>query len=120
MDGIITIVVIAIAIIFKVIDKRLKKAAGEEPFPTITIEPGMMKEDPAEFEQEPVMVHQLFEEAQKALPSEPVETVAPVAPVEQQETQKSAEVAAPVRKKGKIDLKKMIVYSEIMKPKYLE
>ena len=106
MDGIITIVVIAIAIIFKVIDKRLKKAAADEVFPSITTDPDLMKiEQIVDEDEEPAVIYQVFEEAQKALPSEP---------------QESAKVADPVRKKEKIDLKKMIVYSEIMKPKYLE
>ena len=107
MDGIITIVIIAFAVIFKLVDKKLKGVSGDEVFPTITVDPDLMKEPEEKPLEEP-----LFEEAPrvfvKQTPDKPVEKQAeePILVEEEKKT------------KEKIDPKKMVVYSEIMKPKF--
>lgn len=126
MDTIITIVVIAAAIIFKVVGKKLSTAAGDEVFPTIPMEPDMMNDlEPLEenyhaeepvHKPEPVVVTPVFEEAQSVLPLKN----------EVKKTSSKKKCSASIlnedapKKKEKIDPKKLIVYSEIMKPKYLE
>ena len=79
MDGIITIVVIAAAVIFKLISRNLSSAAGDEVFPTITVDPDLMEEqdyvgEPAESvynQPEPVVVEdEVCEEAPRVLPDE--------------------------------------------------
>ena len=123
MDGIITIVVIAAAIIFKVVEKRLKGTAGDEVFPTISVDPDLMTEQdhdvkPAERHypyQESVVDEMVVEEAPRVLPSEPVKAEPPV-----KKDPTPILVEEEPKKREKIDPKKLIVYSEIMKPKYME
>ena len=124
MDGIITIVIIVAAVIFKLVGKKLGSAAGDEVFPTISVDPDPMTdceivEEPAErpySQPEPVVADELVvEEASRVLPTEPVKADPCVkkdaAPVLVEEAS---------QQKEKIDPKKLIVYSEIMKPKYME
>ena len=140
-DIIITVLALALGLGFKVIEKKLKSAGkpakagrfkeladlfgeeGAEVFP-----PVVPSEDPEEFPMEPVAPG--AEQSRQVSVPKPVviEPVAPapvVAPVE--EAPRSVKpVNAPIlqeeepEQKERIDPKKLIVYSEIMKPKYLE
>ena len=125
MDGLITVLIIAAAIIFKVVGKNLKSAAGDEVFPHVPFEP---EDLPSVEEEEPVEEHKplavkrravaekpLFEEAQRALPAKPVQTKPSV-----RKPEVPILVEEESQEKEKIDPKKLVVYSEIMKPKYLE
>ena len=128
MDGIITILIIAAAIIFKVVGKKMDSAPGEEVFPQFPFNPEPAVETSSEdeeaedtaaeegeeeephFKPETVTDELVIEEAKAALPVQP-SVQKPVAPILVEEE------PAP---KEKIDPKKLIVYSEIMKPKYME
>ena len=126
MDELITIVIIAAAVIFKVVGKKIGSAGGDEVFPTIPVDPDMMKEsDPMEeigeekdlfYRSRPVVDEMVIEEAERAVPVKP-ET--PVKPVEVKVQTPILEEEQP-KQKEKIDKKKLIIYSEIMKPKYNE
>ena len=125
MDELITIVIIAAAIIFKVVGKKIGSAGGDEVFPTIPVDPDMMKEPEFEedvdvfqdpfFKPKPVVDEMVVEEAEPALPK----PKAPVKPVAVKAETPILEEEQP-KHKEKIDKKKLIVYSEIMKPKYME
>ena len=130
MDGIITILIIAAAIIFKVVGKKMDSAPGEEVFPQFPFNPepavetssedeeaedtaaeeGEEEEEEPHFKPETVTDELVIEEAKAALPVQP-SVQKPVAPILVEEE------PAP---KEKIDPKKLIIYSEIMKPKYNE
>lgn len=140
-DIIITVLALALGLGFKVIEKKLKSAGkpakagrfkeladlfgeeGAEVFPPVA-----PSEDPEEFTMGPVAPD--AEQSRHVSVPKPVviEPVAPapvVAPVE--EAPRSVKpVNAPIlqeeepEQKERIDPKKLIVYSEIMKPKYLE
>ena len=114
MDGLITIAVIAVAIIFKVVEKRLKGAAGDEVFPTIPVEPDMMNVPEQEELEE-----QMFEEAPRVLVREPEPKVrrAPAKPAPKK-MEEPILVEDKPETKEKIDPRKLVLYSEIMKPKY--
>ena len=135
-DIIITVLALALGLGFKFIEKKLKSAgkdtkagrfkefaeifgAGEsEVFPTVTSqkepEPDFQETD-EEVREMPVMV-------------EPVMAPKPVlSPAPKKETPKTLPSSDMVKlqedkdkPKEKIDPKKLVVYSEIMKPKYLE
>ena len=122
MDTIITIVIIAAAIAFKVIGRKLSSAAGDEVFPTITADPDML--DGPELQEYLEPVEELVRRPEPMVVNEPVfEEVAKPAPAVRHSVRKPSpkilKEEAPL-KKEKIDPKKLIVYSEIMKPKYLE
>lgn len=125
MDGIITIVVIAAAVIFKLVGKKLSSAAGDEVFPTILPEQEhahfpLEEEKPKEMPRPVVVAEKVFEEAPRALPPKPaMKKPAPVVIPEKKVTAPILEEEQP-EEKEKIDPKKLVVYSEIMKPKYLE
>ena len=140
-DIIITVLALALGLGFKVIEKKLKSAGkpakagrfkeladlfgedGSEVFP-----PVIPSEDTKEFPMAPVAPDD-EQSGQVIVPRpvvvEPVAPVPVVAPVE--EAPRSVEpVNTPIlqeeepEQKERIDPKKLIVYSEIMKPKYLE
>ena len=123
MDGIISILIIAAVIIFKLVGKNISSGSGDEVFPTIPVEPGkepifieqdeptpVMEERPAPVRKEEPLVcpEPVFEEGAKA--------VQPVAP----KVDEPILVEEEPKLKEKIDPKKLVVYSEIMKPKYFE
>ena len=140
-DIIITVLALALGLGFKVIEKKLKSAGkpakagrfkefadlfgeeGAEVFPPVA-----PSEDPEEVPMEAVAPD--AEQSRQVSVPKPVviEPVAPapvIAPVE--EAPRSVKpVNAPIlqeeepEQKERIDPKKLIVYSEIMKPKYLE
>lgn len=140
-DIIITVLALALGLGFKVIEKKLKSAGkpakagrfkeladlfgeeGAEVFPPVA-----PSEDPEEFSMGPV-APDAERSRQVSVPKpvviEPVTPAPVVAPVE--EAPRSVKpVNAPIlqeeepEQKERIDPKKLIVYSEIMKPKYLE
>ena len=135
MDEIITIVIVAAAIIFKVVSKKLGSAgSGDEVFPTIPVDPDMRNYPETEtdmataeeefkdpfFRTKPVVDEVVIEEAERALPVQPVhKPMAPAKPVEVKAQTPILEEEQP-KQKERIDPKKLIVYSEIMKPKYME
>ena len=134
MDELITLVIIAAAIIFKVVGKKLGSSGGDEVFPTIPVDPDMKKylddeddmvDDETEFHDpffrsKPVVDEVVIEEAERALPVQPVrKPMAPAKPVEVKVQTPILEEEQP-KQKEKIDKKKLIIYSEIMKPKYME
>ena len=134
MDELITLVIIAAAIIFKVVGKKLGSSGGDEVFPTIPVDPDMKKyldddddmvDDETEFHDpffrsKPVVDEVVIEEAERALPVQPVhKPMAPAKPVEVKAQTPILEEEQP-KQKERIDPKKLIVYSEIMKPKYIE
>ena len=115
MDEIITIVIVAAAIIFKVVSKKIGSAGGDEVFPTIPVEPEQMShhDDSDDIEE----VQEPFFNARPVVDEMVVEEAEPVLPVKQDSP---ILIEEQPNEKEKIDLKKLIVYSEIMKPKYEE
>ena len=119
MDELITIVIIAAAIIFKVVGRKLGSSGGDEVFPNIPVDSDMKKY----LDEEDDVVD---DETERSLPVQPVHK--PVAPLSSVAPAKQVEVKAqtPIleeeqtMQREKIDPKKLIVYSEIMKPKYNE
>ena len=111
--------IIAAAIAFKVVGKKLTSAAGDEVFPPIPFEPENEDAVSAEPETPAAPSKSIFEEAPRSLPDKKAEpnnpssacAKKPDAPILVEEETKRSE---------KIDPKKLVVYSEIMKPKYLE
>lgn len=124
MDGIITIVVIAIAIIFKVVEKKLKNSGGDEVLPTIPVPDGMDN-----MEQKPMTYDRTFFERIVVEEGLAEETSAEDTVVDEMVIEEAPSVSTPsspilieeeAKQKEKIDTKKLIIYSEIMKPKYME
>lgn len=127
MDGIITIVIVAAAIIFKVVGKKLGSAGSDEVFPTLPVDPDMRNfpdhrgglQDAEDLVDEELVDEVVIEEVERALPVKPAKPVTPVKTVEVKDQTPILEEEQP-KQKEKIDKKKLIVYSEIMKPKYME
>ena len=130
METIFTLLLILLPLAFKLIGKKLEKA-GQQPGQSEPVE------DWAEVLRRHLEIHQQAlsqenqtEEGQNAVPEKKVQqkktsgkknsahVKKPVAPV--------AKASMPIlnepkeRKKEKIDVKNLIIYSEIMKPKYNE
>ena len=117
MEEILGLLIIIAVSIFKAVNKKLEKSGT----PTSPAAPAPEQENPFDFKRwieeamqeaevvqpEPVKV---FEEAPKAV--EPVKPIPAPKPV--------MEVAEEKPEKEKIDPKKLIIYSEIMTPKYME
>ena len=114
---------VLLPVIFKLIGKRLEQAGEQQTvltdiFPEIEQEEKEEKVLPAMPE---VMSYDSVENPapvvrQKEPKVQPTRTARPVKPVKP-----AIMTEAPVEKeKEKIDVKKLIVYSEIMKPKYME
>ena len=111
--------IIAAAIAFKVVGKKLTSAAGDEVFPPIPFEPENEDAVSAEPETPAAPSKSIFEEAPRSLPEKKAESKNPSqASVKNQDTPILVEEEA--KQREKIDPKKLVVYSEIMKPKYLE
>ena len=113
MEEIIGLLIIVATFIFKVVGKKLENA-------------GQAAETVLEAEQEPSPSVPEYTEnvtrqvapAKPAAPKKPVATHEPAAP---KSVARKPILNEPIRtKKEKIDLKKMIIYSEIMSPKYNE
>lgn len=118
MQTIIGLLIIILPFIFKLIGRRLERAGQEAPSePHAASEPiedwaevlrrhieaQQPVKQPVELTQKPV--------EHKEKPKQAHAPQKPVVPILQEE---------PKKKRKKIDVKKMIVYSEIMKPKYTE
>ena len=114
--------IIAAAVIFKLVGRKLNSATQDEVFPTILMDKEdvhipLEEEDSKVLPKAVVVDEPIFEEAQRSMPvkqeaKEPVVTPKKEnAPILQEEQP---------QKKEKIDPKKLVVYSEIMKPKYFE
>lgn len=96
METIVTLLVIVTLAIFKLIGKKFEQAADVVP--------------PSPVEDAPLKPASFRQDRKSVVPSADV-------PVEE----KCAEVHEEEKAPGeKIDVKKMIIYSEIMKPKYLD
>ena len=128
METIFTLIIVLLPVIFKLIGKKLEKSAAQ---PQETDEQQAPIEDWAEVLRRHIEAQQQQQEVAR-----------PAAPVQQQPVQQSvAEEGVPQtrrpdrtaprrvkpilqeeeqRPKEKIDKKKLIMYSEIMKPKYTE
>jgi hypothetical protein len=127
MDGIITIVIVAAAIIFKVVGKKLGSAGSDEVFPPLPVDPDMRNfpdhvgglQDAEDLVDEELVDEVVIEEVERALPVKPAKPVTPAKTVEVKDQTPILEEEQP-KQKEKIDKKKLIVYSEIMKPKYME
>ena len=121
METIIGLLVVLLPVIFKLIGKRLEQAGEQQTvltdiFPEIQQEEKEEKVLPAMPE---VMSYDSVENpapvVRKKTPKvQPTKVAKPVKPV----TKVMMEEATAEKEKEKIDVKKMIVYSEIMKPKY--
>ncbi len=103
MEEIIGLLIIVATFIFKVVGKKLENA-------------GQTAETVLEVEQEPLPSPSVPEYTENV-----TRQVAPAKPAAPKSVARKPILNEPVRtKKEKIDLKKMIIYSEIMSPKYNE
>ena len=120
METIIGLLIVIVPIVFKLIGRKLEHASqGTSP-----------KAEPIEDWAETLRRHLEAQQSQgQKVGALPEETSAPVPvkkTVDQKKAPKKAQKPSPIlqeepkKKREKIDLKKMIVYSEIMKPKYEE
>jgi hypothetical protein len=127
MDGIITILIIAAAIIFKVVGKKMDSAPVGEVFPPFPVEPEPKPEPDMEMDKETfpeeveddVVVEDPFYNPEPVADELVIEEVEKVLPVTFKQDAPIL-VEEEIVPKEKIDPKKLIIYSEIMKPKYNE
>lgn len=141
METIFTLIVVLLPVIFKLIGKRLEKSAAQ---PQETEGQQAPIEDWAEVLRRHIEAQQPQEEAKPAAPvqqpvqQQPVQQQRPQpqpaqqrpghegVPQTRQQVRKAPKKVKPVlqeeapRTQEKIDKKKLILYSEIMKPKYTE
>ena len=118
MDSIIELLLglafVAVPVIFKWIGKSFEKAGGQ-PMPQDTVQDEFEQDFRAWLEEQP----ELTRPVEKVVEIKPKpKTITPVVKQEVEPTVKPA--VKPAAKKEKIDPKKLVVYSEIMKPKYTE
>ena len=121
MDEIITIVIVVAAIAFKLVSKKLGSAGGDEVFPTIPV---------ASDEQEHLDVADeiVIDEAEPALPVSPFVQKSIIRKTDDSVKPAKVKVETPIleeeqleeKEREKVDPKKLVIYSEIMKPKYME
>ena len=109
METIIGLLMILLPVAFKLIGKRLEQAEKQQPQVTVS-------------EETPAVVETAVPEP---MSMDSVEVKAPARtrkPKQQKKVVKKAPILLEEEKKPKekIDVKKLIVYSEIMKPKYTE
>ena len=140
METIIGLLMILLPVVLKLIGKRLEQAGKtQQPMTPQEQEPiEDWEETIKRYLEQQTVVEPVAPEALKPEPSAP-ETLVPepmvkdsvearvvARPKTQKQHQKKTNKRAPIlleeekKQKEKIDLKKMIVYSEIMKPKYTE
>lgn len=122
-DIIITALALAAGLIFKVIEKKLKTAGNSKPKSDPDWEEQLSEMFRAE---EPEVVTSAVPAEVVSLPDEtaddeasPVQAVSEKAP-RTALPKKPVLMEEPKKAKEKIDPKKLVIYSEIMKPKYLE
>lgn len=122
METIFTILVIILPIVFKLIGKKLEQA-GKQKAPQSTDNPEQI-EDWAEVLRRHIEAQQMPQEPELPVQEERIiPDVRPVAPKDKPSVvqPKPVILAEPEEEeKEKIDKKKLILYSEIMKPKYKE
>ena len=126
METIISLLIILVPVIFKVIGTRLEKAAAEQKYRRTK----PVAEAPVERWEDVVMRHleqQLSQEEVLAEPEEeavpePVVTENPRPVVSERKPLRSAPILLEEEdvKRERIDPKKLVIYSEIMAPKYDE
>jgi hypothetical protein len=119
METIIGLLIVLLPLVFKLIGKRLEQAGQVQP----QVEDEVLEEDWAETVRR--YVEQQQAQAEVFVPSqaevEPQEKTVVEAPrVVPKKKSKPILIEEEKKEKEKIDVKKMIVYSEIMKPKYTE
>jgi hypothetical protein len=131
METIIGLLMILLPVVFKLIGKRLEQAAKNQP--PVTSEEETPVEDWAqtlkEYLEQQTVVNQAPSVVEDVVPEpmakDSVEAHEPVQPKKQKQQRKPLKkspilVEEEKKPKEKIDVKKLIVYSEIMKPKYTE
>ena len=120
METIIGLLIVLVPVIFKFIGKKLEQAAQSTSSQAEPIE------DWAETLRRHLEAQQSQGQKVGALPEETSAPVPVKKTVDLKKAPKKAQKPSPIlqeepkKKREKIDLKKMIVYSEIMKPKYEE
>ena len=115
METIIGLLMILLPVILKLIGRRLEQAGKNQPSVTV------MEDTPIE-DWEQTLKEYMGQQAVVSEEPSVVETVVPKPISKQKKTVKKASILMEEEKKQKekIDVKKLIVYSEIMKPKYTE
>ena len=116
METIIGLLVVLLPLVFKLIGKRLEQAGQVQP----PVEEETLDENWVETLRQYIEQEQAYEHFQSE--EEPVkEKIVVEAPrVVPKKKSKPILIEEEQKEKEKIDVKKMIVYSEIMKPKYTE
>ena len=111
METILGLLIVILPLVFKLVEKRLQASGRQQDAETVQewIEMFSTEEEQEEKAPEAVKI-QLVEEAPKAVKPKPV--------VQQKKPVKQILVEEEPKKKEKIDPKKLVIYSEIMKPKY--
>ena len=119
METIIGLLIVIVPLVFRLIGRKLEQA-GQQPGPEVE-----HVEDWAEVLRRHVELQQAAA-ADSVTPQEQEDVLPKAKKKTKTEATKAPKVSKPVfleespKKKEKIDVKKMIVYSEIMKPKYTE
>ena len=116
MEELIVIAVIAAVFVFRIVSRKLNSAAkNSEVFPPIQVDPNLEKALKAKVETVPEPAVSRISETDEVTPE-----------VEEAPRMLDENSVSPIlkeiepKKKEKIDPKKLVVYSEIMKPKYFE
>ena len=124
MEEIIGLLIVVATFIFKVVGKKLENSAHQqkpvqEPHRDPVQKPVYEPESEGQFVSSSTFVfpEQVFEEPEIVTRQVPAQSPVPPQSPKSQPKQPVLREEAP-KKKEKIDLRKMIVYSEIMSPKY--
>lgn len=130
METLIGLLFLLLPVIFKVIEKKLQQSGKIEQAGKMRELAEMFNEDETvtEIEEESEeKTFEIFVQPQKVVHTQPVQYVPKSRTAAKSLMPKNHKKSAPIlleeetkRKKEKIDPKKLIVYSEIMKPKYTE
>lgn len=124
METVIGIIIIVLSLVFKVVEKKLKdagKPVDKGGIPPLMPRPAARPVSPKPFAEledwmpEPASVMEIRETSADAAPAVP-------APVAETNVRSRKRGSAQVGQKPKMkpDPKKLVIYSEIMKPKYTE
>ena len=120
METIIGLLIVLLPLVFKLIGKRLEQAGQVQP----QVEDEVLEEDWAETVRRYVEQQQaqaeVFVPSQAEVEPQKEKTVVEAPRVVPKKKSKPILIEEKKKEKEKIDVKKMIVYSEIMKPKYTE
>ena len=123
MEEIIVIAVIAAAFVFRIVSKKLNSAAkNSEVFPPIQVDPNLEKASKTEVKTVPEPVVARMPETKVV--DEVVSEVIPEIEEAPRMLEENPSALGPLddksEQKEKIDPKKLVIYSEIMKPKYVD